>query len=108
MARPSSSQGAGMRARSPRCGAFLLIFGLGAAAWADERPTDLLIGQKLGDFVLPAADDTTFRLHDLDGKKAAVLVFTGTQCPVGNLYMPRLVELAKSYGPKGVAFASIN
>ena len=37
-----------------------------------------------------------------------VLVFTGVGCPVGNLYMPRLAELAKTYESKGVVFLAIN
>ncbi len=47
----------------------------------------------VANFTLPATDGSSVSLHQFAGKKAAVLVFTGTQCPVGNLYLPRLVEL---------------
>ena len=42
------------------------------------------------------------------GKKAIVLVFLGTDCPVGNLYVPRLIELNREYRAKGVVFLGIN
>ncbi len=42
------------------------------------------------------------------GKKAVVLAFLGTDCPVGNLYAPRLAELSKAYQDKGVVFLGIN
>ncbi len=47
---------------------------------------------------------------DADGKdkKAIVVVFIGTQCPINNAYMPKLVELDKEYRAKGVQFVAIN
>lgn len=68
---------------------------------ATSRPT-------IDGFSLPATDGGRVTLGQFADRKAVVLVFTGTQCPVGNLYMPRLVELARAYGPKGVAFLAIN
>ena len=65
----------------------------------------------------PVKAVANFRLKDLAGKewsleetksKALVVAFIGTQCPVNNLYMPRLVELEKEYRDKGVAFVAIN
>lgn len=63
----------------------------------------------------PVAD---FRLKDTAGKvwsleackdkKAVVVLFIGTQCPINNAYMPRLAELHKEYAPKGVQFLAIN
>jgi peroxiredoxin/mono/diheme cytochrome c family protein len=41
-------------------------------------------------------------------QKVVVLVFTGVGCPIGDLYMPRLVELAETYKSKGVTFLAIN
>ncbi|MBI2807455.1 MAG: redoxin domain-containing protein [Planctomycetes bacterium] len=40
--------------------------------------------------------------------KAIVVAFIGTQCPINNAYMPRLVELEKAYADKGVQFVAIN
>jgi hypothetical protein len=40
--------------------------------------------------------------------KAFVVVFVGTECPLANLYIPVLIELQKTYAPKGVQFLLIN
>ncbi len=37
-----------------------------------------------------------------------MLVFLGTDCPIGNLYVPRLIELNRDYHNKGVVFLGIN
>ncbi len=59
-----------------------------------------------------------FRLKDTAGKiwsldetkdrKAVVVVFLGTQCPINNAYLPRLAELCRTYEPRGVQFVAIN
>ncbi len=65
----------------------------------------------------PTRAIANFTLKDLTGKnwslddcksKAIVVAFIGTQCPVNNAYMPRLVELEKTYRDKGVPFVAIN
>src|SRR5262245_3948482 len=45
---------------------------------------------------------------DSKKKNVVVLVFTGVSCPIGDLYMPRLAELAEAYKSKGVTFLAIN
>jgi peroxiredoxin len=60
----------------------------------------------------------TFTLKDmhrrpraLDGfkdKKALVVAFVGTECPLTNLYVPTLVDLHKEFAEKGVQFLAIN
>ncbi len=56
-------------------------------------------------------------MNTIDGKpwslddckaKAVVVVFIGTQCPINNAYMPKLVELEKEYKGKGVQIVAIN
>ena len=47
------------------------------------------------------------RLSDHRGN-VVVVVFVGTNCPVGDLYMPRLVELAGLYETQAVDFLAIN
>src|SRR5436190_17044963 len=42
------------------------------------------------------------------GKRATVLIFLGTGCPVSNAYLPHLNELAKKYEPQGVRFVGVN
>ncbi|HEV3122693.1 MAG TPA: redoxin domain-containing protein [Isosphaeraceae bacterium] len=82
---------------------------LASEARASDLPIDRGIGRQLGVFKL---DDVLtgkpLKLTSFIGKKALVVVFMGTECPVGNLFMPRVVELAKEFGPKGAAFVLIN
>ncbi len=87
----------------------------GSTGWAGlvdgppSLPLDRGLMQRLANFTL---DDATsgrkVSLYDFAGKRAIVLVFLGTDCPVGNLYVPRLVELNKEYRSKGVVFLGIN
>jgi len=71
-------------------------------------PVNRQVGQRLSNFTLTdAATGRTFTLYGFAGKKAAVLVFMGTDCPVARLYAPRLVELNRDYRAKGVAFVGI-
>src|SRR5690348_6312476 len=77
----------------------LLVLGLIAlvapAEAADESPLTRGVGQRVANFTLPdSSTGEPVRLYGFRGKKAAVIVFTGTECPVGDLYMPRLKELA--------------
>jgi peroxiredoxin len=63
----------------------------------------------IGNFTLKTIDGKTWSLEDASkSKKAAVVAFIGTQCPVNNQYMPRLNELAKAYRDKDVQFVAIN
>jgi peroxiredoxin len=64
---------------------------------------------KVADFTLTdVRTDKPVSLGDFKAKKAVVVVFIGTECPINNAYMPRLAELAKAYADKGVAFLAIN
>jgi thiol-disulfide isomerase/thioredoxin len=59
-----------------------------------------------------------FRLNDIHrrprsfggfkDKKAFVVAFVDTECPVSNLYIPTLIELHGRYNDKGVQFLAIN
>jgi len=99
-----------------RAGAFLAVATALAArpAAALDEPSapeapDRLVGQRLSDFRLPDAQTgREYRLYGFAGKAGAVIVFTGTECPVGDLYLPRLVELHREYGPKGIVFLGVN
>lgn len=42
------------------------------------------------------------------GKKATVLLFVSTRCPVSNAYNTRMSALAKAYSSKNIAFVGIN
>jgi peroxiredoxin len=65
-------------------------------------------GQVIGEFEL--RDVSTGRLHRLSQHRGRVLVivFVGTSCPVGELYIGRLAELATTYQSRNVDFLAIN
>ncbi len=42
------------------------------------------------------------------GKKATVVMFIATHCPISNAYNERMVSLAGKYSARGIAFAGIN
>ena len=54
--------------------------------------------------------DTASRSHtpaDFAGKRAIVLFFVSTDCPLSNNYVPELNRIAQAYGPRGVAFYAV-
>ena len=59
-------------------------------------------GKSIADFTLKAVDGNAWSL-DKQKNKAIVVVFIGTQCPVNNAYMPKLVETPKRNTPQGRA-----
>jgi peroxiredoxin len=66
-------------------------------------------GRKVGDFRLKdPRDQAIVSLADLKDRKAIVVVFLGTECPVSNLFLPVLADLHHNYQSKGVAFVGIN
>jgi peroxiredoxin len=67
-----------------------------------------VLGKKIADFTLTdVRDGKKVSLAGLK-EKAVVVVFVGTECPISNSYMPRLVELHQEFSKKGVAFLAIN
>jgi thiol-disulfide isomerase/thioredoxin len=84
--------------------ALSLLLSLGAVVTADE----LAIGAKAPGFALRnAVDGKTYSLAD-SKDKLSVVVFTCNQCPYAKAFEPRLIEIARQYQPKGVAFYLIN
>ncbi|HMP58695.1 MAG TPA: redoxin domain-containing protein [Gemmatales bacterium] len=80
-----------------------------AVASADAPSTDeAAVGQTLTPFTLKDSDGQPWALAERQGKKATVLLFLGTSCPINNAYAPRLRQLTKTYEPKGVVFVGIN
>jgi len=66
------------------------------------------LGDKVADFSLKGSNNQATSLSDFASSKTVVLVFTSNQCPYAKLYEKRLVNLANSYGSKGVQFVFIN
>ena len=83
---------------------FVLLAGLAAASVADE----LAIGAAAPKFALVnAVDGKTVTFKPGDGK-LSVVVFTCNQCPYAKAFEPRIIELARQYQAKGVAFYAID
>ncbi len=66
------------------------------------------IGSHLNDFTLDDYLGAAHTLSDWKNKRAIVVVFLGTECPLAKLYGQRLVEMAAKYEPQGVQFVGIN
>lgn len=76
-----------------------------AAAPADE----IEIGAAGPSFTLKGTDGKEHALSEFVSKsKATVVVFTCNHCPYAKGYEDRLIDLAKTYQPQGIAFVAIN
>jgi peroxiredoxin len=54
--------------------------------------------------------DTSGRMHtpaDWAGKRAVVLLFVSTDCPLSNRYVPEMNRIASTYTQRGVAFYAV-
>src|SRR5262249_40598276 len=95
-----------MLAKPPRrlaCLAAMVYFSSLLLLVRGDQPDKTVINFSLNDTTGRAVSLASFK-----DKKAVVVVFVGTQCPINNLYQPRLAELYKEFAPKGVAFLAIN
>jgi peroxiredoxin len=66
------------------------------------------LGTHVKDFQLNDCLGTRRSLNDWKDKKAVVVVFLGTECPLVKLYGSRLADLAARYHQNGVQFIGIN
>src|SRR5438128_567793 len=78
------------------------------AAFSDEDTPTANLGKAIGKLGLKDVDGKVWTLADLQGKKAVVVVFMGTECPINNAYMPRLTELHKTFAEQDVLLLGIN
>jgi peroxiredoxin len=73
---------------------------------ADTAGTN--IGKEVPGFELPDSRGQKVSLASFKDRKAVVVIFVGTQCPINNAFMPRLGELHKEFASQGVQFLAIN
>jgi len=80
------------------------------ASFKTTVPAVATVGQTAPAFTLPnVATGTQTSLASLGaGKKATVLLFISTRCPVSNAYDTRMSTLAKTYAKRGIAFVGVN
>jgi peroxiredoxin len=85
------------------CG--LILPGLVSSATArDGKEAAVLVKA----FSLADVKKQTHTAAEWKGKKAVVLIFLGTECPVSNGYAPEYALLAKAFGKRGVAFYGLH
>ncbi|MFO0970206.1 MAG: redoxin domain-containing protein, partial [Gemmataceae bacterium] len=82
---------------------------------AEPAPAEVV---KKDEPVPPAPPISNFALNDSAGhecsladfkdKKAIAIVFIGTECPLVNLYVGRLAEMQREYGPRGLQILAVN
>ena len=66
------------------------------------------VGRTVANFILPDHAGKQIALADLKDARFVVAVFMGTRCPIGNAYVPTLLDLQKDYADKGVRVIGIN
>lgn len=86
----------------------LTLLALTLTAAPAAMPTAPDPGAVVPDFNLIDQHRRARSLAGFKDKKAIVIVFVGTECPLANQYAPTLAELHKQYADKGVQFLAIN
>jgi peroxiredoxin len=81
---------------------------LAALAALTAAPAPPAVGATVSTFTLPDQHRRPRALASFKDKKAVVVVFLGTECPLANLYASTLADLHKEYAPKGVQFLAVN
>lgn len=87
------------------------ILGLCAFAIASEafagNVAPIEIGQKAEKIGFKDIRFLNRELRELGEHKGFALVFLNTQCPIAQRYLPRLEEMHKKYGEKGIQFVGV-
>ncbi|MGB6500821.1 MAG: thioredoxin family protein [Thermoplasmata archaeon] len=65
-------------------------------------------GDAAPDFALPGTDGATHRLSEFSGQPLLLVAFWCNHCPYVQAWEPRMVEIGRKYGPRGVAVVLIN
>lgn len=86
-------------------GLALALLCLPLASVAEDPPAR---PASLPEFRLPDQDGKERALADWKGRKALVVVFTGTQCPQCNRFLPELAKVGGDYAAKGVELVGVN
>jgi thiol-disulfide isomerase/thioredoxin len=84
----------------------LLLLVTSNTALADERAP--AIGDVIGELRFKDIRGLQRSLDDLGKKRAYVLVFSTTHCPLVKRTLPKLTELDTKFGPRDVQFVAVN
>ena len=86
----------------------IFLSAVGSRILAEETSLANL-GKKISNFtLLDVRERRQVSLADFKNKKAVVVVFLGTECPLNNAFLPRLAELHEEFASKGVQLLGIN
>src|SRR5687768_15718534 len=85
-----------------------LITVLSVPCLCSRGPAAAEAGVRISGFTAKDVNGKDVALADFKDRKAVVVVFVGTECPINNAYMPRLGELHREYAPQGVQFLAVN
>ncbi|HET6879891.1 MAG TPA: redoxin domain-containing protein [Pirellulales bacterium] len=86
----------------------LALLVLSCCVAADTPEATAPIGKQVDNFKLQDYLGAWHELDELKAKKAVVVAFLGTECPLCLQYGPQFAKLAKEYEPQGVAFIGID
>lgn len=79
-----------------------------AAAWIGCTACRPGVAATIPDFRLPTSDGQTWSSADAKDAKLLVVAFIGTECPLMQLYAPRLEKLSRDYESRGIRFVAID
>ena len=83
------------------------VFATLASPVLSAEPESDMIGRRIPDFLLPDAAGKKVTLSDFNDSKTLAVVFLGTQCPIGNAYVPVLGDLQKKYKDQGLQVVAV-
>src|SRR5438270_4644246 len=72
------------------------------------KPAEHGVGVLAPDVAFTDVNGKAGKLSDFKDKKAVVVLFTSTSCPISQKYGPTLARLEKAYRDQGVAFVFVD
>ncbi len=84
----------------------MLALGIGTASAAPEPASS--VGRQLPELLLSDLDGQPASLSDFNEYRCLVVVILGTECPIGNQYLPVLNEMQEKYAEQSVQFVGVN
>ena len=87
---------------------WLLVLVVALASVGVAAAEDSPIGKKIAGFTARDLHGKSVSLADFSDRKAVVVAFLGTECPLAKLYAPRLEELAREFADRGVVVVGVN
>lgn len=77
-------------------------------ALASDGKAKTAIGSKIASFELTDYQGRKWSSGELQGSKATVVVFLGTQCPLAKIYIARINQLEAEFKKSGISFIAIS